>query len=314
MSQKRWLMIGEAPSSMAPERDSNWHLCRKSQLYDIELHYTTPEQIGWQNGVLHAHVLEYVQLEKAVGVNDSFANAHKAALESYDVILMRQDPPFNMRYITLTYWLEAIADKVRVINPPKLVRDMPEKLAPQLFPQHCIETLMTHNAEDIAAFFAKHGDIVLKPLYFFGSRGVERVTAEEKLPAAIASVQSCDPQVPIIAQPTLPVHETGDIRAYFVHGEYVGAFKRVPNSNLQSSAFFGAEFLPHTLSMQEKRIAEDISPWLTEHEAALCGIDIIAERLTEINITCPSGLQFLEDIYKKDFSAMFFERLGCIRP
>lgn len=232
-----------------------------------------------------------------------------------DVVLMRQDPPFDMSYITACHLLELISEDTLVLNDPKFVRGSPEKLFPMLFADLMPPTMVSRDAQAIAAFRANHKDIILKPLYGNGGAGVFRVKADDSNYASLMEMFMERSREPIIAQAFLPDVKFGDRRVIIIDGEAVGAINRVPlEGETRSNMHVGGVAKPVELNEHDIRISEAIGPELRRRGQVLVGIDVIGDRLTEVNVTSPTGVQELKRFSGVDASALFWDavdrRLG----
>lgn len=216
-----------------------------------------------------------------------------------DVILMRQDPPFDMGYITATHMLEHIhgvgEGRSLVVNDPVAVRNAPEKLLVTHFPQLMPPTLITWDIEAIAAFRKKHQDIILKPLYGNGGAGIFRVKADDENLASLLEMHFSRSREPLMIQRYEPAVRKGDKRIILVDGKPIGAINRVPaTGEARSNMHVGGRAESVELTSRDKEICEAIGPYLQENGLIFTGIDVIGDWLTEINVTSPTGLQELD--------------------
>ncbi|WP_160120203.1 glutathione synthase [Rhodovarius lipocyclicus] len=211
-----------------------------------------------------------------------------------DVVLMRQDPPFDMAYITATHILEHIHPKTLVVNDPAHVRNAPEKLFVTHFPELMPETLITTNMAEIGRFRAKHGDIIVKPLFGNGGAGVFHLKPEDPNLGALMEMFTERSREPVMVQQYLPAVRQGDKRVILIDGEVLGAINRVPAAGeARSNMHVGGRPEPTTLTDREREICARIGPALRERGLIFVGIDVIGGYLTEINVTSPTGLQEL---------------------
>ncbi len=213
-------------------------------------------------------------------------------LADMDVVLLRQDPPFDMAYITTTHLLERVHPETLVVNDPAEVRNAPEKLFVARYPDLMPATLITRDAGQVAAFRTEHKDIILKPLYGNGGAGVFHVMPEdENLNAMLEQFREFYRE-PLIAQAYLPDVRQGDKRIILIDGEAAGAINRVPeDGEARANMHAGAEPLKATLTDREREICDRIGPDLKARGLIFVGIDVIGGHLTEINVTSPTGLQ-----------------------
>jgi glutathione synthase len=211
--------------------------------------------------------------------------------EDVDVILMRQDPPFDMAYITAAHILEFISDKTLVVNDPSWVRSSPEKIVPLLFPDLMPPTLVTRDRLAIEAFRAAHGDIVIKPLFGNAGAAVFRLTPEDGNLGALLDLFFSTSREPLMIQGFVPGVFDGDKRIILIDGVAVGAINRVPKGNdIRSNLAVGGTAHDVQLSDADRIICDRIGPTLKERGLLFVGIDVIAGKLTEINVTSPTGV------------------------
>jgi glutathione synthase len=213
-------------------------------------------------------------------------------LASLDVILMRQDPPFDMAYITATHMLEMVHPRTLVVNDPVHVRNAPEKLFATHFEGLLPPTLITSSREDIVAFRREQGDIIVKPLFGNGGAGVFHITPEDDNLNAILELFTQFYREPLIVQRYLPAVRRGDKRIILIDGVAAGAVNRVPPpGEARANLHVGGRAEKASLTAREREICERIGPALSERGLVFVGIDVIGDYLTEINVTSPTGLQ-----------------------
>jgi len=215
--------------------------------------------------------------------------------EDVDVVWMRQDPPFDMSYITATHILERLEGKTLVVNDPKWVRDCPEKILPLDYPELMPATLISRDRQAIDAFRAEYKDIILKPLYGNGGAGIFRVKENDPNYSSIFEMFMESSREPIIAQAFLPDVSKGDKRILIIDGEPVGAINRIPQKGeTRSNMHVGGKAVKTELTEDDLRICRAIGPMLKARGQILVGIDVIGDKMTEINITSPTGVQELK--------------------
>ncbi len=215
--------------------------------------------------------------------------------EDIDVVWMRQDPPFDMSYITATHLLERLEGKTLVVNDPKWVRDCPEKILPLDFPDLMPATLISRDRQAIDDFRAEYKDIILKPLYGNGGAGIFRVKEGDPNYSSIFEMFMESSREPVIAQAFLPDVSKGDKRILIIDGEPIGAINRVPQKGeTRSNMHVGGKAVKTELTEDDLRICRAIGPMLKERGQILVGIDVIGDKMTEINITSPTGVQELK--------------------
>jgi len=231
------------------------------------------------------------------------------------VVLMRQDPPFDMSYITACHILEYLKGRTLVLNDPEWVRSSPEKIIPLDFPDLIPPTLISRDLSAIKAFRAEHGDIILKPLYGNGGAGVFRVKPDDSNFSSIVEMFFGINREPIIAQAFLPNVSAGDRRVILIDGDPVGVINRVPQpGETRSNMHVGGRAEAADLNQADRHICEVIGPVLRQRGLVLVGIDVIGDRLTEINVTSPTGVQELKRFSGVDAASLFWDaaerRLG----
>ncbi len=213
-------------------------------------------------------------------------------LGSMDVVLMRQDPPFDMAYITATHLLEHIHPKTLVVNDPASVRNAPEKLMVTHFPDLMPPTLITWDLEAIRSFRAEYKDIIVKPLFGNGGAGVFRIKQDDENLASLLEMHFARSREPLMLQRYEPAVRTGDKRIILVDGEAMGAVNRVPaQGEARSNMHVGGRPEKSVLTARDREICTAIGPTLREQGMIFVGIDVIGDYLTEINVTSPTGLQ-----------------------
>lgn len=282
----------DPPQSINIRMDSSYILGIEAQKRGAELFYYHPSDLSW-----HSKQGSFAKMQR-LEFTDNPANpailgaAEQIILNQLDVILMRQDPPFDMNYITRTHLLEQAGNHVKIFNHPRAVRDMPEKLWVNLFKQYMPETLISNDVHEVKKFQQAMGKIIIKPLYGNGGFGIFMIDkAAENLDALLELFQSID-NLPIIAQQYLPNISKGDKRIILIDGEIGGAINRVPQANqVRSNLHVGGTACKTTLTKTEHEICEMLKPELKKHDLLFTGIDVIDGHLTEINITSPTGIQ-----------------------
>ena len=231
-------------------------------------------------------------------------------LSIMDVILMRQDPPFDMAYITATHLLEHIHPKTLVVNDPVAVRNAPEKLFVTQFPDLMPPTLITSDRDSVTQFRAEHGDIIIKPLFGNGGAGVFHVGPDDENLSALFEMFTSTWREPMIVQRYLPAVRAGDKRIILIDGEAAGAINRVPPAGeARANMHVGARAEPADLTDKEREICATIGPSLKRQGLIFVGIDVIGGYLTEINVTSPTGLQEYERFTGTSLSARIWEAI-----
>jgi len=237
------------------------------------------EQLRFEEGKLLANAISYPE-RKATEIN----------LEGIDVILFRPNPPVNMAYLTCLFLLRTIEDKVLILNKPSSVINFPEKIFPLYMANFMPPTLITADKEQIKKFAAKHGDVILKPLYDFGGTGIKKITASDDF--------ELEGTTPIVVQKFIPEVAQGDKRILFINYKYHSAFKRTPpQGSIIANIVQGGELSATDLTAKEKLICQKLEPMLKENDIPICGIDVINDYVTEINITSPTGFKWAKEFY-----------------
>lgn len=231
-----------------------------------------------------------------------------------DVILMRQDPPFDMAYVTATYLLETVHPRTLVVNDPAEVRSAPEKLMVTRFPDLTPPTLISSDAVQLADFHRKHGEVVLKPLHGAAGSGVVRLKADDPNLDALVEIHATGSRDPLVIQKFLPAVSKGDKRIILVDGEVAGAINRVPlKDQVRSNLRVGGTAMPVELTARDLEICAAIGPELKRRGLIFVGIDVIGDWLTEINVTSPTGAQQLKQFTGVDATAMMWDVIEARR-
>jgi glutathione synthase len=273
------------------DTDSTFVLALEAQARGHALYHYLPRHLALRDGRLRTKARR-LEVRREHGRHHSFGPVETLDLATMDVILMRQDPPFDMAYITATHLLEHVRDNVLVVNDPVSVRNAPEKLVATHFAELMPPTLITGDKDEIIAFRAEHGDIVLKPLFGNGGAGVFRLRADDENLNALVELFTQLYREPIMVQRYLPAVREGDKRIVLIDGEVAGAVNRVPPpGEARANLHVGGRPAKTGLTEKERAICAAIGPTLKAEGLILVGIDVIGERLTEINVTSPTGLQ-----------------------
>ena len=271
--------------------DTSFVLALEAQARGHALYHYLPRALTLADGRLYAKA-HRLEVRREHGRHHSFGPVETLDLQGMDVILMRQDPPFDMAYITATHLLEHVRDTVLIVNDPVSVRNAPEKLVATRFPGVMPPTIITSDRAEIVDFRATHGDIILKPLFGNGGAGVFRLTPEDENLNALIELFTQLYREPIMVQRYLPAVRQGDKRIVLIDGEAVGAVNRVPAAGeARANLHVGGRAVKTTLTAREREICAAIGPSLKEQGLIFVGIDVIGEHLTEINVTSPTGLQ-----------------------
>jgi glutathione synthase len=276
------------------DADSTFRIAEEAQLRWHELFYYTPDMLAYQEGRITATGWP-LTVKREKGNHFSLGEKTEFDLADMDVVWLRQDPPFDMGYITTTHLLDRIHPDTLVVNDPFWVRNYPEKLLVLDFPDLTPPTTVARDLETIKAFKAKHGTVILKPLYGNGGAGVFKLTEADNNITSLHELFSGINREPLIVQKFLPDVSNGDKRVILVDGEPVGAINRVPaKGETRSNMHVGGRPEKVALTARDIEICERIGPLLREKGQVFVGIDVIGDYLTEINVTSPTGIQELE--------------------
>jgi len=293
--------------------DTTFLMMETAQARGHSLWVYRPEHLALDEGKVTARG-RALTLRRELGSHFTAGEAQTLDLSGFDVVLMRQDPPFDMAYITATHFLERIHPRTLVVNNPAEVRNAPEKLFVTDFQGVQPPTLITSDVEAIHDFRARHGDMVLKPLYGGGGSGVARLSADDPNLGALLELHAMIGREPVIAQKFLPAVAAGDKRILLVDGEPVGAINRVPaDGQVRSNLRVGGRAEPVQLTARDKELCDIIGPELKRRGLLFVGIDVIGDFLTEINVTSPTGAQQLKRFTGIDATAHLWDRIEEIR-
>ncbi len=289
--------------------DSTFAMLLEAQARAYSISYYTPDQLSLRDSKVTATVRPVV-LRDVVGDHVTLGEPKHVDLSSFDVVLLRQDPPFDLAYITSTHILERIHPKTLVVNDPAHVRNAPEKVFVTEFPDLMPPTLLTRDLEAIKAFRAEHGDIVMKPLYGKGGEGVFLLTREDLNFGSLYDLFSTMFREQWVVQKFLPAVKKGDKRIILVDGEFAGAVNRVPAADdLRSNMVRGGTPAATDLTEREREICNRIGPALRERGLLFVGIDVIGGYLTEINVTSPTGIRSVKNLGGPDIAAMLWDKI-----
>jgi len=274
--------------------DSSFRLVEEAALRGAELFYYTPDKLALDEGRVTARGWP-LTVRREVGNHFTLGDEQTIDLADVDVVWLRQDPPFDMGYITTTHILDRLAGTTLVVNDPFWVRNYPEKLLVLEFEDLTPPTTIARDLETIRAFRARHGDMILKPLYGNGGAGVFRLTPEDRNLVSLHEMFSGINREPLIAQKFVPDVSNGDKRIILVDGDPIGAINRVPpEGETRSNMHVGGRAEKIGLTARDQEICAAIGPLLREKGQIFVGIDVIGDYLTEINVTSPTGIQELE--------------------
>jgi glutathione synthase len=293
--------------------DTSFALMLEAQARGHEISTFHPEAVTFVNGKLFASI-QKVKVTDLQGDHFLVLEKGRKALETFDVILVRQDPPFNMAYLSNTYLLDSLPKSVMVINRASGIRDIPEKLSLVHFPDLIPPTLIGRDSEEITAFAKEHEYVVLKPLFLSGGDSVFKTRHDDdNFPRYLELLLRSGPE-PIIVQQYLQDVMNGDKRVMMLDGQVVGAVGRVPKSgDFRANIHVGGRPKKVSLSKRDMQICERIGPYLREHGIVFAGLDIIDRYLIEVNVTSPTLVRELLAIGGPDVAALFWDRIEKLK-
>ncbi|MGN6764974.1 MAG: glutathione synthase [Rhizobiaceae bacterium] len=287
--------------------DTTFALALEAKRRGHKLYHYTPDRLSMVGGKVFAR-LETLSVVDKAEKHYELGEPVRTDLSEMDVVLLRQDPPFDMNYITTTHILERIHPKTLVVNDPAWVRNSPEKIFVTEFPDLMPETLITKDPLEVAAFRREHGDIIIKPLYGNGGAGVFHLLEADRNLASLLEMFGQMFREAYIVQRYLKEVRAGDKRILLVDGEPVGAINRVPaEHDSRSNMHVGGRAEPIGMTEREREICARIGPALKERGFLLVGIDVIGDYLTEINVTSPTGIREVKRFGGADIAALFWD-------
>jgi glutathione synthase len=293
--------------------DTTFALALEAQRRGHKLYHYTPDRLSMLGGRVFARLetLSVVdRAEKHYGLGEPI----RTDLSEMDVVLLRQDPPFDMNYITTTHILERIHPATLVVNDPAWVRNSPEKIFVTEFPDLMPETLITKDPLEVAAFRRQYGDIIIKPLYGNGGAGVFHLLEADRNLSSLLEMFGQMFREAYIVQRYLKEVRAGDKRIILVDGEPAGAINRVPaEHDARSNMHVGGRAEPIGMTEREREICQRIGPALKERGFLLVGIDVIGDYLTEINVTSPTGIREVKRFGGTDIAALFWDAVEAKR-
>ena len=289
--------------------DSTFALLLEAQARGHAVSYYTPDRLALRDNRVFAAV-QPLAVRDEIGGHFTLGEPRRSELSEFDVILLRQDPPFDMSYISTTHLLERIHPATLVVNDPAQVRNAPEKVFVTLFVDLMPPTLITRDLTEIKSFRAEHGDIVMKPLYGHGGGAVFRLTKDDLNFGSLYDMFAATFREPWVIQKFLPAVSKGDKRIILVDGVYAGAVNRVPAADdLRSNLVRGGSPKDTELTPREREICTAIGPALKERGLILVGIDVIDGLLTEINVTSPTGIRAIRNLGGPDIAALTWDTI-----
>ena len=293
--------------------DSTFALLLEAQKRGHGISYYTPDKLSLRGEELIAPV-QVLTVRDAVGDHFTLGEPKRTPLAAFDVVLLRQDPPFDLAYITSTHFLERIHPRTLVVNNPASVRNAPEKIMVMNFPHLMPATLISRDLDEINSFRNEHGAVVMKPLHGHGGAAVFRVMPQDMNFGSLFDMFSVTFREPWVIQRFLPEVKHGDKRIILVDGEFAGAVNRVPApDDLRSNMVRGGAAHATDLSDREREICATVGPVLRELGLLFVGIDVIDGNLTEINVTSPTGIRAIARLNGPDVAAKIWDTIEAKR-
>ena len=293
--------------------DSTFALLLEAQKRGYSLSYYTPDKLSLRGEELVAP-MQKLTVRDEIGDHFTLGEPKREPLTNFDVVLLRQEPPFDIAYITSTHLLERIHPKTLVVNDPASVRNAPEKMFVLNFPQLMPPTLISRDLDEINSFRDEHGAVVMKPLHGHGGAAVFRVMPQDMNFGSLFDMFSVTFREPWVIQRFLPEVKHGDKRIILVDGEFAGAVNRVPApDDLRSNMVRGGAAQATELSEREREICATLGPALRERGLLFVGIDVIDGNLTEINVTCPTGIRAIARLGGPDVAARIWDTIEAKR-
>ena len=293
--------------------DSTFRIALEAQARGHSLFFYTPDKLAFVEGRVTARGYP-ITLRREIGNHVSYGDEAEVDLGEFDVVWLRQDPPFDMGYITTTHLLDMIHPGTLVVNDPFWVRNFPEKLLVLQFPHLTPPTAIARDLRTIRDFKARHGDIILKPLYGNGGAGVFRLDPNDRNLASLYELFTGMNREPMIVQKFLPDVAKGDKRIILVDGEALGAVNRVPAPNdIRSNMVRGGAAAQTELTPREKEICAKLGPELKKRGLIFVGIDVIDGHLTEINVTSPTGVRAIQRVGGPNLAAAIWDAIETKR-
>ena len=291
------------------EFDTSFMIILEAQKRNYEIFYYNPQDLIYNDGIVQASGFYIKLIENEKKYFEYLSDKILINLNNFKFIFIRQDPPFNMNYITSTYLLELLSSSTIIINNPTSIRNFSEKIFPFKFKEYMAPTIISQDIDVIKKFLIKHEDIITKPLYGNGGEGIFRSTLKEKNLNGI----NIDKQIlsePIMAQKYIPEIISGDRRIILIDGEYAGSVSRIPKkNNIKANFHAGGTAKKTGLIRRDEEICLALKKILKEKELFFVGIDIIGDYLTEINVTSPTGIKQINALNNTKIEKLFWDKL-----
>ena len=289
------------------EFDSSFMIALEAQKRNYEIFYYNPDDLFINAGTVKAKGFFLELIDEKQNYFKFLSNKIEVKLEEFKFIFLRQDPPFNMHYITSTYLLDCLPPSTKVINNPTAVRNSAEKILPFKFKEFIPPTLISQSVDEIKKFFKTHNDIIIKPLYGNGGEGIYRSKA--------SNIEGIDTsgnylEMPIMLQKYIPEISKGDRRLIFFDGEYVGSVSRIPlKGSIKANFHAGGKAKKTGLVFRDQQIIERLGEQFKKLDLFFVGIDIIGDYLTEINVTSPTGIKQINKLNNVKLEQVFWDKL-----
>jgi len=307
----RIFLLMDPPSGFNPRRDSTMALALEAQARGHMIWYFTPDGLSLKDGEVWAKArrIEFFARDEAFYTE---GEPEMLALESAaDVVLVRQEPPYDLQYLSTTWVLERL-QKPRVLNQPQALRNRPEKLFPLALPQYCPPTLVTRDLQAIRDFRAEQGEIILKPLYSFGGQSIFHIGKADYNLESLLELMLSQSREPVMVQRFLPEVREREVRALLIDGALVGAFNRIPaQGGIRANSRVGGGIGLVELTPKQREICEAVGAIGKSEGFYFIGMDLIGEWLIEVNTTCPTGLQAYRELTGENLAARFWDGLGA---
>lgn len=308
MTRRRLAIQMDPIEKVAIHSDTTFDLALEAIARGWEIWVYQPQHMSLESGRVVATARRIETLQRVAGAHVTLGEPQRLNLHGMNVILVRQDPPFDMAYITSAQILERLQPNVLILNDPRSLRDAPEKLSVMNFPDLTPPTLISRDPDAVTRFRAEHGDIIMKPLYGNGGAGVVKVTRDDGNFASLCEMFLQFYREPFVTQKFLPAVTAGDKRIILLDGEAVGAINRIPaKGETRSNLHVGGRAEAVDMTARDQEICDRIGPWLSDHGLVLVGIDVIGDWLTEINVTSPTGVQEVRRFGGADISGLFWD-------
>ena len=292
------------------EDDTTLAIIEECLLRNYNIWHFLPKDVSYINGEVMASSKIILELNRDIQPSFKTSDLIRKNLKELDLIFLRQDPPFDMSYITSTFLLEYIEDEVKIINKPSEVRNAPEKLFLNRWKNLTPETIITRNISEINSFRKKHKNIILKPLYGNGGNGIFFLGEKDKNFNSLIEIFLDNHPEQFILQEYLPNIKFGDKRIILINGKPEGAINRIPSKNdIRANLHVGGKATKTVISNKEMEICESIGPELIQRGLLLVGIDIIGNKLTEINVTSPTGFREIQKFSNINLAKKLIENL-----